>query len=272
MLFIKIGLKLIWISPSRSPNQINACPGWNDWRKVTASVAFLWDFGASLAIVMLICCGGRWLCLRHIDVHAWEFGYMLVLDQHGLGSWATTRVQVLFGLTSSGLILVPRTLVRGQHLELLFSLYVCMWVTKRCLSRWASNGLRKLGQSLSFKSFGGFANHQRLSAILRCSCYAISDRTLEKISHFGPIPSSDESDKRWTTSWFILHRFTNGMLCNSLRSVWHDRRRYWPLDLVHFLLHVPWRFCSTQRRLHIRLRKYIARPWWFSQPELDHAC
>jgi hypothetical protein len=131
----------------------------------------------------------RWLCLWHIDVHAWEFGHMLVLDQHGLGSRAATGVQVLSGLTSSALIFVPRLAeVRGKHLELLLSL------AKRGLSRWAYGGLLKLSQSLSFKSLRGFAAHHGLSAILRCSCYAISDRTLEKISHFGPILRSDESD------------------------------------------------------------------------------
>lgn len=119
-------------------------------------------------------------------------------------------------------------------------------------------------------SFRGFANHQRLSAILRCSCNAVSDGTLEKISHFGPIASSDESDQGWTTSWFILHSFAYNILCNTSRSIWHDRRRCWPLDLIHFLLHVPWRFCSTQWRLHIRLRKNITGPWWFSQPKLNH--
>jgi hypothetical protein len=201
ILFIKIGLKFVGITPSRSLNLISTCSGCKDWRNVTAyAVAFMWYFGASLAIV-----NGWWLTLRHIKVHAWKFGDMLVLDQHRLGSLAGC-VEVLFGLISSGLIFVPRPLGRGEHLQPLLGR------AKRCLARWTNNWLSKLFQPPSFKSFGGFASHQRLSAILRCSCYAISDRTLEKISHFGAILSSDESDQRWATPWFILHRFANGML------------------------------------------------------------
>ena len=172
---------------------------------------------------------------------------------------------MLFGLISSGLT-VPRTLGLGEVLK------PSLGLPKRGLPCWAKNWLVKLGQPPRFKSFGGFAGHQRLSAIPRGSCYSISDRTFEKISHLGADLSSDESDKRRPTSWFIPHRFANGILSESLRSVRYDRWWYRPLDLVHFRLDIPWGFCSTQRRLQSLLRKYIACPGRFNQPELDHTC
>ena len=99
---------------------------------------------------------------------------------------------MLFGLISSGLT-VPRTLGLGEVLE------PSLGLPKGGLSCWAKNWLVKLGQPPRFKSFGGFAGHQRLSAIPRGSCYSISDRTFEKISHLGADLSSDESDKRRPT-------------------------------------------------------------------------
>ena len=208
-----------------------------------------------------------WLWLGHVDVHAREFGHLLVLDQHRLGRWAAACVQVLFGLTFSVLILVARlAMVWGKHLELLRRL------SKRRLPSWARDRLLKLSQLLSPESFRGFGAHHGLSAILRCLCYAVSDRTLQEISHFSPVVCSDESDERWSTPRFILHRLTNSRLCNSLRSIWHYRWRHRPLNLIHFLLHIPRGFCSTQRRLHTRFRKYVAHSRWFGKPKLHNTC